>query len=195
MVVLGLGSNQASLHPHVYSARMPLESRLQVRRSRRNTEAAPPFYGQRAGSGLRAGSGPVRSRLRFSFLFRVTGLLERPSGTESAPAELGQRAQQQPGAGGDAGSALKFVSLSAFPTHLYLHFKKKRKRLPVFDRSPEWARKSEDGSRPGGRACVSTPGTCDSGFFHLLHWAGTPLKACIRWFSQGLLPVGCVLSK
>lgn len=118
------------------------------------------------------------------------GLLERPSGTVSAPAELGQRAQQQPGAGGDAGSALKFVSLSAFPTHLYLHFKEKRKRLPVYDRSPEWARKSEDGSRPGGRPVSARLALVTLiGFFHLLHWAGTPLEGLYQVVLPG--PVTC----
>ena len=86
------------------------------------------------------------------------------------------------------------MSPSAFPTHLYLHFKKKRKRLPVYDRSPEWARKSEDASRPGRGLCQH-PGTCGSNWLFQFAALGWPLKARIRWFSQGLLPVGCVLSE
>lgn len=41
--------------------------------------------------------------------------------------------------------------------------------------SPESARKSKDGSRPG-RGPVSAPLALVTltGFFHLLHWAGSP---------------------
>lgn len=72
----------------------------------------------------------------FPFLFRATSLLDHAAGTVSASAELGWRdfttsRGREPGAGGDAGSALNFVSLSAFPTRLYQHFKKQRKHLLI----------------------------------------------------------------
>lgn len=46
----------------------------------------------------------------------------------------------------------------------------------------------------GGGLCQH-PGTCGSDWLFQFAALGWRLKAHIRWFSQGLLPVGCVLSE
>lgn len=70
----------------------------------------------------------------------------------------------------------------------------KKQHLCTCDRSPGWARKSEDGREPEGRAWVGTNGTLQSSC-PSLPLCGEPLEGLGLVVLRGALPTGCVMSE